>query len=108
MLSQRNLPSRQYPGLQSDGSTASNTGSSRTPIDRIKAQMQERLKLRGGGRPSDEVEQHRFEVIWKPTPGALGVLLAPNEIDTTGLEVVCVSPFFSWPRAGQVPVPFVC
>lgn len=59
--------------------------------------MQERLKLRGDGRPSDEVEQHRFEVIWKPVSGALGVMLAPLEIDTSGLEVVSsLKRFIAW------------
>lgn len=81
---QRNPPSQQQPSSQSDNKAAT----SRTPIDRIKAQMQERLKLRAGGRPSDEVEQHRFEVTWKPVPGAVGVMLAPVELDTSGLEVV--------------------
>ncbi|KIM23398.1 hypothetical protein M408DRAFT_27956 [Serendipita vermifera MAFF 305830] len=84
-------PSQLQPGRPSQQSSiqpeSKGPTSSRTPIDRIKAQMQERLKLRGGGRPSDEVEQHRFEVTWKPLPGALGVMLAPLELDTTGLEV---------------------
>jgi hypothetical protein len=88
MSSQRNPLSQQHPASQFENQGQSIPGQSRTPIDRIKAQMQERLKLRGGGRPSDEVEQHRFEVTWKPTQGALGVMLAPLAIDTSGLEVV--------------------
>jgi hypothetical protein len=53
--------------------------------------MQERLKLRGGGRPSDEVEEHRFDVQWKPQQGALGVLLSSSDLNYEGLEVVSTS-----------------
>ncbi|CAG8617135.1 16110_t:CDS:10, partial [Acaulospora colombiana] len=68
-------------------SKSQTSGPSRTPIDKIKAEMQERLKLRGGGKPSDEVEEHRFDVQWRPQPGALGVLLPPSELDYEGLDI---------------------
>lgn len=62
----------------------------RSPIDRVKAQIQERVKLKGG-RPSDEVERHRFNVQWKPKEGSLGVMLSPLDVNSDGLQIVSTS-----------------
>jgi hypothetical protein len=59
----------------------------RSPIDRVKAQIHERVKLKGG-RPSDQVERYRFDVQWKPKEGSLGVLISPLDINGDGLEMV--------------------
>jgi hypothetical protein len=68
------------------------SSSSRNPLDKVKAQMQDRLKLKGA-RPSNEVEKWRFEVTWKPQQGALGVMLPPVGVVGDGLEIVRISLF---------------
>jgi hypothetical protein len=70
------------------------SSSSRTPLDNVKAQMQDRLKLKGA-QPSDEVEKWRFDVTWKPQQGALGVMLPPVGAVVDGLEIVRISLFES-------------
>ncbi|KAG8790097.1 mediator complex subunit, partial [Serendipita sp. 399] len=59
----------------------------RSPADRIKAQMERRLKLRGATAVSDEVDHCKFEVQWKPQPNALGQVLVPSALDHSGLEI---------------------
>lgn len=59
----------------------------RSPVERVKAQIQEKVKLKGG-RPSDHVEHYRFDVQWKPKQGSLGVLLNHLDMNSDGLEIV--------------------
>ncbi|KAI0768733.1 MED14-domain-containing protein [Trametes elegans] len=51
----------------------------RSPKARVLAELQERSKLERA-RPSDEVENLRFEVKWEPEPEALSVTLAPEDM----------------------------
>ncbi|CAG7850975.1 SubName: Full=Related to RNA polymerase II mediator complex protein pmc1 {ECO:0000313/EMBL:CCA73688.1} [Serendipita indica DSM 11827] len=58
----------------------------RTPVDQFKAEMENRLKLKGA-KASDEVEHYKFEVRWKPQQGALGVVINLLALDHEGLEI---------------------
>ena len=51
----------------------------RSPRARVLAELQARSKL-DSSRPSDEVEQMRFDVRWEPENGALGVAPAPDDM----------------------------
>ena len=48
------------------------SNSSRSPKNRILAELQQRAKL-DTARPSDEVEHFKLDVKWQPEMGALGV-----------------------------------
>ncbi|EMD37772.1 hypothetical protein CERSUDRAFT_73593 [Gelatoporia subvermispora B] len=52
--------------------------SSRSPKDRILAELQQRAKL-DIARPSDEVESFKLDVKWQPEIGALGVGIPPED-----------------------------
>ncbi|KAF7321449.1 Mediator of RNA polymerase II transcription subunit 14 [Mycena kentingensis (nom. inval.)] len=63
----------------------------RTPKLHLLSELQQRAKI-GDLRPSDEVESLQFEVKWEPSPGALGVTVAPDvaqgflSIDASNLD----------------------
>ena len=44
-------------------------------------------------RPSDEVEGLRFEVAWEPQKGALGIVVAPEDVKVEDGELDVVSAF---------------
>ncbi len=54
-------------------------------------ELQERAKLAGKGRPSDEVEGMKFDVKWEPQRGALGVVINPEDVKLTKAELAIVS-----------------
>jgi hypothetical protein len=46
---------------------------------------------KGSKRPSDEVEGLRFEVVWEPQKGALGIVVDPEDIKVEEGELAVVS-----------------
>lgn len=79
--------------VETRGSAKVGGGPSRSPQNRILAQLQREARL-GGKRPSDEVETFRFDVVWEPSKNALGVDIAPEFTKRfKKLEVVCLSVF---------------
>lgn len=75
--------------LESHANAKAGGGPSRTPKDRVLADLQGKSKF-GGARPSDHVESLKIKVKWEPTKGALGVVIPlEDEAVTEGeLEVV--------------------
>lgn len=54
-------------------------GPGRSPKSRMLSKLQRKAKL-GNAKPSDEVEDLRFEVKWEPEKSALGVTLPPDQL----------------------------
>lgn len=48
---------------------------------------------RGSKRPSDDVEGMRFEVVWETQKGALGAVVAPEDVKVEDGELAVVSVF---------------
>lgn len=65
--------------IQTHAPKKTGSGPARTPQLRAVARIQQKAKL-GALRPSDEVEGLAFSVKWEPAAGALGIPLAPAEI----------------------------
>ncbi|KAG5652470.1 hypothetical protein H0H81_004878 [Sphagnurus paluster] len=58
--------------VEANGPIQAGAGPARSPKARAFAKLQRKSKL-GSGVPSDEVEGLRFQVLWEPAKGALGV-----------------------------------
>ncbi|KAG5717326.1 Mediator of RNA polymerase II transcription subunit 14, partial [Termitomyces sp. T112] len=63
--------------VESHGPSYAGRGPARSPKRRVFARLQRRAKL-GVGMPSDEVEGLKFQVLWEPAKGALGVNVLPS------------------------------
>lgn len=77
--------------IEARASPLAGGGPARNFKDRLRAELQAKAKLRlgpvtgqgeeaRGGKVSDEVEGLKFEVVWEPTKGALGVPVRPEDI----------------------------
>ncbi|KAF4567770.1 mediator complex subunit [Pleurotus pulmonarius] len=63
--------------VQAKGPPQAGSGPTRTPKQRVLAELEHRLKL-GVNRPSDEVEGLKFEVKWEQTPYVLAMIIPPE------------------------------
>lgn len=76
--------------VQSKGPPQAGGGPTRTPKQRVLAELEHRLKL-GAKRPSDEVEGLQFEVKWEPTPYVLAMMIPPELLAMAPEELTIVS-----------------